>query len=65
MQTEFKASRLLLRPKEAAEALAISERSLWGLTASNQIPCVRFGRSVRYVADDLRRWIEERKGACR
>ena len=40
--------KLLLRPPEAAEALAISDRTLWGLTKAGEIPCVRFGRSVRY-----------------
>lgn len=54
--------RLLLTPREAAEALRISERKLWGLTASGQIPCLRIGRSVRYDINDLREWIDERKG---
>ena len=53
--------RLLLTPREAAEALRISDRKLWGLTASGEIPCVRIGRSVRYDISDLQGWIEERK----
>jgi excisionase family DNA binding protein len=52
----------LLTPREAARVLAVSERTLWGLTRSGQIPCVRIGRSVRYDPADLRRWIESRKG---
>ncbi len=51
----------LLKPSKAAEALAISPRKLWALTASGDIPCVRIGRSVRYDADDLRDFIETRK----
>ena len=43
----------LLRPKEAAEQLAISERSLWQLTKDHVIPCVKLGRSVRYSPHDL------------
>ena len=31
---------LLLKPKQAAEALAISPRTLWALTASGEIPSV-------------------------
>ncbi len=57
--------RLLLTPREAAQALRISERKLWGLTASGEIPCVRIGRSVRYDINDLHAWIEERKGVNR
>lgn len=38
----------LLRLPEAAELLAISERTLWGLTKRGAVECVRVGRSVRY-----------------
>jgi hypothetical protein len=46
--------RLALRPSEAARAIGISERSLWTLTESGLIPCLRFGRSVLYSVDVLR-----------
>ena len=52
---------LLLKPHEAARALAISERKLWELTKLGEIPHVRIGRSVRYVAVDLQTWIESRR----
>lgn len=52
---------LLLTPREAARALSVSPRKLWGLTASGELPCVRFGRAVRYDRDDLRRLIAQRK----
>ena len=52
---------LLLKPPQAAEALAISPRKLWGMTASGEIPHVRIGRSVRYPVDDLQRWIDDQK----
>ena len=54
-------TRLLLRPAEAAEALAVSPRKLWELTNRGVIPSVRIGRCVRYDPADLRRWINERK----
>ena len=57
---------LLLTPPEAAKALAISERTLWGLTTPRgPIPCVRINRSVRYSGDDLRDFIDAQKGANR
>lgn len=52
---------LLLRPDEAAKALAISPRSLWTRMDCGEIPCIRIGRSVRYDPADLRAWIEARK----
>lgn len=57
--------KLLLRPPEAAETLAISERTLWTLTKEGILPCVRLGRLVRYDPEDLRRAIAERKGSQR
>jgi excisionase family DNA binding protein len=53
---------LLIIPREAAKALAISERTLWQLTKDGAIPCVRIGRSVRYDLRDLRGWIDRHKG---
>jgi excisionase family DNA binding protein len=52
---------LLMRPRDAARALAISERKLWDLTMRNLIPCVRIGRAVRYSPLDLQAWIEAQK----
>ena len=52
---------VLLTPKQVAEALAISPRKLWGMTASGEIPHIRIGRCVRYPADDLQRWIDDQK----
>ncbi len=59
---DVKANRspLLLNSRQAAEELSISERKLWSLTASGDIPHIRIGRAVRYPADDLHHWIKER-----
>lgn len=51
---------LLLTPRQAAEALAISERTLWTLTDRGDVPCVRIGRLVRYPATALAQWIADR-----
>jgi excisionase family DNA binding protein len=48
---------LALRPKEAAKALAISERLLWSKTNCGEIPHVRIGRAVIYPVDSLRAWL--------
>ncbi|MCS7047344.1 MAG: helix-turn-helix domain-containing protein [Gemmataceae bacterium] len=59
---------LALRPREAAQALGISPRTLWALTAPRgPIPCVRIGhgrrRSVLYPVDALRRWLSQQAGS--
>lgn len=52
---------LVLRPRDAAKALAISPRLLWQLTKDGQIPCVRVGsgarKSVLYPVAELQAWL--------
>jgi len=52
---------LLMTVKSAAESMAISQRKLWSLTKSGEIPHVRIGRSVRYAVDDLVEWISRQR----
>lgn len=59
-ESQSSPARLLLTAREAAQVLCLSARKLWGLTASGEIPCVRIGRSVRYSARELERWIASR-----
>lgn len=44
---------VLLNIRQAAEALAVSERTIFNLTKSGDLPSVRIGRSVRYRMKDL------------
>jgi excisionase family DNA binding protein len=48
---------MALRAKDAAKALAISERTLWSLTNRGLIPHVRIGRAVLYPVGSLRQWL--------
>lgn len=55
---------LALRPREAAKALGISPRTLWGLTSPRgPIPCVRIGhgkrRTVLYPKAQLAAWLNQ------
>ncbi len=52
---------MLLSPRQAAKALSVCERTLYGLTKSRELPVVRIGRSVRYSVEDIRAFIERRK----
>jgi excisionase family DNA binding protein len=53
---------LLLTSREAAAALAISEKKLWSITAPRgELPAVRIGRSVRYSLTALQAWIEDQQ----
>jgi excisionase family DNA binding protein len=65
---ELTSSRLLLKPREAAIALGISQRTLWQLTEDGEIPYVQIGgnsrKVVRYDPLDLQAWIEKKKRAA-
>ena len=50
--------RLALRPREAAKALGLSERSLRELLP--QLPVVRTRRAVLIPVDALREWLRDR-----
>ena len=50
--------RLLLNARDAAKALAISERKLWDLTNQKVIRSIRIGRAVRYLVSDLQDFVE-------
>jgi excisionase family DNA binding protein len=50
---------LALRPREAAAALGVSERTLWAWTAAGEVPHVRRGKTVLYPVGELTRWLAE------
>ncbi len=51
--------KLLLRPMEAAEMLAIGRSRMYELLTTGALPSIRIGRSVRIPIAALNRWIEE------
>ncbi len=59
---EPRTSPQLLTSREAAQTLAISERTLWTLTRRGDVRSVRFGRAVRYDVADLNAMVERAKG---
>ena len=61
MNSTIKTTRLMTS-KEAAVYLAISERKLWSMTQTGEIPAVRLGRAVRYDLNDLDSFIQKAKG---
>ncbi len=48
---------LAMRPREAAKAIGISERTLWQWTEDGYVPHVRHGKVVLYPVDALRDWL--------
>lgn len=63
LHPKAEAPRLALRPREAAKALGVSERTLWTWTQQGSVPFVRLGKTVLYPTDSLRRWLDEQTKA--
>lgn len=51
----------LLSPRQAAQLLDISERTLWSMKDRGEIPHIKMGHLVKYPVDDLKRWIDAKK----
>ena len=51
--------KLSMRSRETAQALGISERTLWSLCQRNEIPHVKTGRVVLFPIASLKQWLEE------
>lgn len=50
---------LAMRPKVAAKAIGISERTLWSMAKRGAIPHARIGKAVVYPTAAVLRWLEE------
>ena len=60
MTSTTQQGRLLLKPGEAAQALAVSERTLWQYTTPRgPIPCCKIGSSIRYRLMDLENYLTQ------
>lgn len=59
------AKSLLITPKQAAASLSISQRKLFDLTKSGEIPSIRLGRrNVRYSPAALEQYVLSRPSAA-
>ena len=55
----------LLTAQQAAQFLAVSERTIWNLVKDGRLPAVRFGRILRIDRADLDAFIQACKGVKR
>ena len=51
----------LLRLKEAAQLVGVSEKTLHRYIRERDFPCFRIGRVLRFSPGDVFRWLEARK----
>ena len=57
--------RLALRPREAAEALGVSERTLRAWMRDEGLPYLRVGGAVRIPVAELGKWMAQRVASRR
>lgn len=53
----------LLRVEEASRLLGLGRTRTWELIWNGDLPAVRMGRAVRVDREDLKNWVQARKGA--
>ena len=56
--TTIPSDQLALRPRDAARALGISQRTLYELTRRGELPAVKLKRAVIYPRTALVEWLE-------
>ncbi len=49
----------LLKAKDLAEILNLSENTIYQLTYRDAIPYVKFGKTVRFRESEILQWIEK------
>lgn len=54
----------VLKISEVADALQLSRPMAYRMAQRGELPCVRIGRSVRVLEDDLAQWLRERSKAA-
>ena len=60
MLEALRAKRSAMTVKELADILSLSQREIYKLAASNQIPHFKIGSSVRFEPSLVLIWLEER-----
>ncbi len=51
----------LMKYKEVAKKLSISETQVYALKATGKLPFIKIGRSTRFDEQDIQNFIQERK----
>lgn len=54
----------LLKVKDAADVLGISQSKMWNLKYSREIPFVSIGSAVRFKLSDLEDFVEQQTETC-
>ena len=56
---------MMMTVREVAEALGVSERSVWRWSTDGTLPPgIRIGGSVRWSEKSIREWLEQREEAA-
>jgi excisionase family DNA binding protein len=58
--SEEQSERLLLRPREAAQALGLSTSNVFALVRRGELPSLRIGRALRIPRAALEDWVSQR-----
>ena len=51
----------LLTIEELSERLKIPKKTIYKWTQSNQIPCIKLGKHLRFVETDIDQWLKSKE----
>jgi excisionase family DNA binding protein len=56
--------KVLLKPEEVAQMLALGRSTVYELIATGALPSIRVGKVIRVRREDLQRWVESTRSAA-
>ncbi|MBI2071323.1 MAG: helix-turn-helix domain-containing protein [Elusimicrobia bacterium] len=63
MNTQIEESKRLLTPKETAQYLAVSQKTVYKWVFFRKIPCVKLGKALRFDKTEIDRWVDGQRKA--
>jgi excisionase family DNA binding protein len=64
-RADYGENRLLLRPEEVADMLALSRATIYQMLRDDELPSITVGKSRRIPVQALHDWVNERTGVTR
>jgi len=61
MRSEVGTAEALMTVEEVAEMLRLTKETLYRWSLQGKIPCIRFGRQLRFERRALDKWLGERR----
>ena len=62
MNTTETLGKRLLTPKEIAEYLAVSHKTIYKWSFQGKVPFLKLGKAIRFDLGEINQWLKEHRG---